>query len=97
MAQALLNHDSPERHYLTEAIFPYYIVHQTIIIAAGFWLKQARISNPLACLVILLATVIGCALTYEAARRIAWLRPVLGLKRLAQPPAKPVIAPRQTI
>lgn len=97
MAQALLNHDSPVRRYLTEAIFPYYIAHQTIIMAAGFWLKQAGISNPLACLVILLATVIGCALTYEAARRIAWLRPVLGLKRLAQPPAKPATPPRQTI
>ena len=37
-AQTRLNHDSHVRRYLTEAIFAYYIAHQTIIVAAGFWL-----------------------------------------------------------
>ncbi len=86
-AQTRLHHDGPVRRYLTEAIFPYYIAHQTIIVAAGFWLKQAGAQPELAFGVILLTTMIGCALTYEIARRVNWLRPMLGLKRL------PVAAP----
>jgi glucan biosynthesis protein C len=80
-AQIRLHHDGPVRRYLTEAIFPYYIAHQTIIIAAGFWLKQAGAQTGLAFGVILLTTLLGCALTYEIARRVKWLRPFLGLKR----------------
>jgi glucans biosynthesis protein C len=86
-AQARLHHDGPMRRYLTEAIFPYYIAHQTIIIASGFCLKQAGAGPELAFGVILLTTIFGCALTYEVARRVNWLRPLLGLKRL--PVAKP--------
>lgn len=79
-AQTRLHHDGPVRRYLTEAIFPFYIAHQTIIIASGFWLKQARAEPGLAFGVILLTTLLGCALTYEVARRVTWLRPLLGLK-----------------
>lgn len=81
-AQMRLHHDGPVRRYLTAAIFPYYIAHQTIIIAAGFWLKQTGAQAELAFGVILLTTVFGCALTYEVARRVNWLRPLLGLKSL---------------
>jgi glucans biosynthesis protein C len=79
-AQLRLHHDGPVRRYLTEAIFPYYIAHQTIIVAAGFWLKQAGAQPELAFGAILLTTMFGCALTYEIARRVNWLRPLLGLK-----------------
>ena len=81
-AQTRLHHDGPVRRYLTEAIFPHYIAHQTIIIAAGFWLKQTGAQPGLAFGVILLTTLVGCALTYEIARRVRWLRPLLGLKPL---------------
>lgn len=79
-AQTRLHHDGPVRRYLTEAIFPYYIAHQTIIVAAGFWLKQVGAQPELAFGVILLTTILGCALTYEVARRVNWMRPLLGLK-----------------
>lgn len=79
-AQTCLHHDNSVRRYLTEAIFPYYIAHQTIIIAAGFWLKQVGAQPELAFGVILLTTMLGCGFTYEIARRVSWLRPLLGLK-----------------
>lgn len=79
-AQTRLHHDGPVRRYLTEAIFPYYIAHQTIIVAAGYWLKQTGAQPELVFGVILLTTTLGCALTYEVARRMNWLRPMLGLK-----------------
>ncbi|WP_435203211.1 acyltransferase family protein [Qipengyuania sp. 902] len=85
LAQTRLHRGGPMRRYLTEAIFPYYIAHQTIIVAAGFWLKEAGAQNGIAFSAILLTTLIGCALTYEIARRVDWLRPLLGLK--------PAIAP----
>lgn len=80
LAQTHFHYDGPVRSYLTDAIFPYYIVHQTIIIVAGFYLKQIGVGSLTEFFGIFLATIIGCALTYEVARRINWLRPILGLK-----------------
>lgn len=81
LARLHLNHDSPARRYLTEAIFPWYIVHQTIIVVVGFWLKQSSMGAGVEFAGILAATLMGCAMTYEIARRVNWLRPFLGLKR----------------
>ncbi|MGQ5702577.1 acyltransferase family protein [Sandaracinobacteroides sp. A072] len=83
LAQSRFHHDGPVRRYLTEAIFPYYIVHQTIIIAVGFHLKQAGVGPSMEFAGILLSTLLGCGLAYELARRTSWLRPFLGLKSVA--------------
>ena len=80
LAQTHFHFDGPVRRYLTEAIFPYYIIHQTIIIAVGCYLKQVGAEAGVQFFGILVATVASCALTYEIARRIPWLRPILGLK-----------------
>jgi glucans biosynthesis protein C len=85
MAQTHLHFDGPVRRYLTEAIFPYYIAHQTIIIVVGYYLKQSSYGSLVQFFGILAATIFGCAATYELARRINWLKPVLGLK-LARAP-----------
>lgn len=91
MARQHLNHDGPARRYLTEAIFPYYIVHQTIIVMLGYGLKGLALGPLAEFAIILPVTIIGCALTYEAARRVNWLRPILGLKR-AGPTATATLA-----
>lgn len=83
MAQLHLHYDGPGRRYLTEAIFPYYIAHQTIIIVVGYLLKQMAVGPTAEFIGILLATLIGCALTYEVGRRIRFLRAVIGLKALS--------------
>lgn len=88
-ARLRLNHDGPVRRYLTDAIFPFYIAHQTIIVAAGFWLKQAGAGLALSFGVMLLTTLLGCLATYEIARRVRWLRPVFGLKPLPKPARTP--------
>jgi len=68
------------RQYLTEAVFPYYIIHQTAIVVMAH--ELAHWSLPLWCEVTLLvvATLGVCALTFELVRRVDWLRPLLGLK-----------------
>jgi len=80
LARLHLHHDGPARRYLTEAIFPYYIAHQTIIVLAGHLLTPLRLGPGAEFAVILAATVLGCALAYELGRRVPWLRPLIGLK-----------------
>jgi hypothetical protein len=75
-----LTRDSPARRYLTDAVFPYFIIHQTAILATAFALRNAGLSAPVEAAVIVLATAASCALGYEIVRRIGWLRPIFGLK-----------------
>ncbi|WP_299328607.1 acyltransferase family protein [Parasphingopyxis sp.] len=81
LGQRFLNRDSKPLRYLTEAIFPYYILHQTIIVIAGFYLTQLALGAWPEFLLLVLTTVGGCVLLHEyAIRRIGWLRPLFGLK-----------------
>jgi hypothetical protein len=75
--------DSAARRYLTNAIFPYYIVHQTAIVGVAFALHDQGLSAAQEAAIIIAATVAGCAVSYEIVSRIRWLRPVFGLKILA--------------
>jgi len=81
----LSGRDGPLRRYLTEAVFPYYIVHQTAIIVVAHELVKYRLPLGWEVAVIFIATVATCALTFEAVRRVSWLRPWFGLKREAVP------------
>ena len=72
--------DSPARRYLTDAIFPYYIAHQTIIVLVAFWLRPLGLENGAMFAVLVATTIPGCALFYEGARRSGPLRPLFGLK-----------------
>lgn len=67
--------------YLTEAVFPYYILHQTIIVMAGYWLTRQGLGAWTEFLLVMLVTVLGCAVGHEVIRRVPWLRPLFGLKR----------------
>ncbi len=79
LARLRLNHDAPARRYLTEAVFPYYIAHQTIIVVVGHALTPYRLNPGIEFAIILPATVVGCWLTYEVARRVPALGLLLGL------------------
>ena len=92
LAQLRLNRDGPARRYLTEAIFPYYIAHQTIIVLVGHALTPLALGPAVEFAIILPATIVGCVLTYELARRVTVLGPLLGLKWRRQPARSPVPA-----
>ena len=66
---------------LAEAVFPFYIIHQTIIVVAGWYLKQAGVTAFPSFIVLLAATVAGCWIFYTIGRKIGWLRPLIGLQR----------------
>ncbi|WP_439569134.1 acyltransferase family protein [Sphingopyxis sp.] len=75
------NRDHPRRAMLAEAVFPFYIIHQTIIVVVGWYLLRAQVTALPSFLVLLAATTTGCWLFYWIARSIGWLRPLIGLQR----------------
>jgi glucans biosynthesis protein C len=80
-----LTQDSPARRYLTTAIFPVYILHQTVIVVVAHALKPSNLYPPVEGMLLVLVTVATCFLGYEAIRRVRLLRPLFGLER--GPPA----------
>jgi glucan biosynthesis protein C len=85
LARRFLNRDNAARRYLTEAVFPYYILHQTIIVVGGFWIGSMGFDVWTEFWILVAMTVIGCGLGYELVKRVPLLRPVMGLKWRATP------------
>jgi glucan biosynthesis protein C len=72
--------DGPVRQMLTQAIFPFYLIHQTIIVVAGHHLGALRLPVALEAALLIGATALGCWLFYDLARRVPMLRPWVGLR-----------------
>jgi hypothetical protein len=87
IAERFWNRDSSWRPMLTEAVFPFYIIHQTVIILVEYWLKPLNIGPVAEFAILVPATVAGCWAFYLIGREIGWLRPLIGLRREAR--AKP--------
>lgn len=81
IADAYGNRDHPWRTTLAEAVFPFYIIHQTIIVVTGWYLLRAGVGALVSFAILLVATVTGCWLFYAIGRSIGWLRPLIGLQR----------------
>jgi len=81
IADRFWNHDHRWRATLTEAVFPFYIIHQTIIVVLGWWLLQFALPAGVEFAILLVATVVGCFAFYGIGRTVAPLRPLIGLKR----------------
>ncbi|PTQ13621.1 hypothetical protein CLG96_05235 [Sphingomonas oleivorans] len=79
LAQRHLDCDHRWRSLLNEAVFPFYIIHQTIIVLVGWWLIHRDYGDLAEFLILVSATLSGCTLFYLAGRRIRWLRPLIGL------------------
>lgn len=90
LARKFLTQDGPLRRYLTQAIFPYYILHQTIIVSVGFGIRDMGLDVWTEIGVIVVATVLGCGLGYEALRRVPVLRSLMGLKWGPVKPPAPI-------
>ncbi len=80
IADRFWNRDHRWRATLAEAVFPFYIIHQTIIVLVGYGLVLAGVAALPAFAVLLVATVAGCWAFYAVGRSIGWLRPMIGLQ-----------------
>ncbi|MEM8982419.1 MAG: acyltransferase family protein [Pseudomonadota bacterium] len=77
---AHLNRPLPGLAYATAAIFPWYILHQSITVIAGYNLSPLALGPVIEPMLVLGLTVLGCALGYELLiRRWRWLHPLFGV------------------
>jgi peptidoglycan/LPS O-acetylase OafA/YrhL len=82
-ARRHLNKDNAARRYLTTAIFPVYILHQTVIVVVAHSLKPAHMYPPVEGLLLVSVTAAICFMGYEVIRRVRPLQPLFGLAREA--------------
>ena len=81
-SHACLNRPMGWLPYSTEAVYPWYILHQSLIVLMAYWLVPLRMGAAWEPLLVLLGTVIGCLVLHEfLIRRINLLRALFGLKR----------------
>ncbi|RYF43407.1 MAG: acyltransferase, partial [Comamonadaceae bacterium] len=78
-----------------ESVYPWYVLHQTLIIAGAVWLAPLALGPVVEPVLLAGSTVLGCWLLTAPIRRIGWLRPLFGLKpkapRQCPSPGRPAL------
>lgn len=91
-----LNRGGPALRYLTVGVFPFYIVHQTVIVVAGHYLDPLGLPFAVEAPLLVAVTFATCFAAYELARRLGWAGLLLGVKPERSRPAALHAAPRLT-
>jgi len=78
-AHALLNRPFRWLPWANESVYPWYILHQSLIVGLAFWLVPMKLGAVTEGALILAGTIAGCWLGAEVVKRVAWLRPCFGL------------------
>lgn len=87
-----LDRDSPARRYLNEAIFPVYILHQSLVVVLAHGMKPLHIAPAVESVLLVVLTVSLSFGAHELIRRVHVLRPLFGLaprRRNTAPAAEP--------
>jgi glucans biosynthesis protein C len=85
-----LNVDAPWRAELTEAVFPVYMLHQTVLIVASQALVHLRWPPGIEAPVLLVLTFAISYLGYRLLCRLDWARPWFGMGPIREsPPGRP--------
>jgi hypothetical protein len=79
-----LNRGGPLLRYLTLGVFPFYIVHQTVIVVVAHHLAALSLPQPVEAGLVIAATFAGCLAAYEVARRLGWLGQLLGVRPVSR-------------
>lgn len=90
IAERFWNRDARWRGTLAEAVFPVFIAHQTVMVLAGYWLRDKGLTALPEFLALCVAVAAGSWLFYIVGREIGPLRPLIGLKRAK--PNRPAMA-----
>lgn len=75
-----LHRDSPLLQLANEAVYPFYILHQTVLIALAYYVLQWPVTTAAKFLLIALGTFGGTLLLYSIIWRFSVLRVLFGLK-----------------
>ncbi|MDB5870705.1 MAG: inner rane protein [Ramlibacter sp.] len=66
--------------WANESVYPWYVLHQTVIIVLIWWLAPLELGPVVEPALLVAGTVLGCWGITSVVRRSSWLRPLLGLK-----------------
>lgn len=77
-----LNWDHPRRAWLTQAVFPVYIFHQSLIVSMAHLMKPATLHPAVEAMVLVVLTLCISFGLFDMVRRVAILRPLLGIGRV---------------
>ena len=81
-----LNRDSAAKRYLNTAIYPVYVLHQTIMVLVAYWLLETGLPVSVKFTIVAVTAVVGCALLYEGViRRLGRAGVLFGLSHQPQP------------
>ncbi len=84
-ARYLRQVDGPLLKTLNTAIFPAYVVHQSVTVVAAYYLAKLKLPIATEVSLLCLVTAIGCAIAWLIARWVPGAGRVLGLRRSQQP------------
>lgn len=84
-AHHALNRPGPWLAWANEQVYPWYVLHQTLIIVAIVWLAPLRLGPVVEPALLVLVTIGCCWWVTAAIRRSDLLRPLFGLKPRARP------------
>ena len=77
----LLNRPFRWLPWATESVFPWYMLHQSVIILMAYWLIPLKLGAFAEPLLVLTGTALGCwLLTTFVIAKVNWLRPCFGMK-----------------
>ena len=84
-----LDRPMPWLGWANEAVYPWYVLHQSLILVLAWWLMPLHLGPVLEPLAVIAGTVLGCAMLSAAIARVPWLRPCFGMKRRPRPATMP--------
>jgi hypothetical protein len=79
-SRALLNRESAVLRWATAAVYPFYIVHQTITVLLGYWWLGWNAPIALKLPALMAGTILGSRICFEVFRRTRFTRLLFGMK-----------------
>ncbi|MFL9840895.1 acyltransferase family protein [Sphingomonas sp. ST-64] len=79
LADRYCNRDHRWRKTIAEAVFPFYLVHQPVIVLTAWYTLPLGLPAGVQFVVLVVATGGACLATYLLGREVGWLRPLIGL------------------
>jgi hypothetical protein len=89
-AAAWLNRPRRWMPYANRAVYPWYILHQSLIVPLAALLIPLSLPSGVEAMLVLSGTLLGCAMLHHfVVLRVRWLQPLMGVRirpRAAKPP-----------
>src|SRR5262249_25953239 len=88
-----LNFNSPRLRYANEAVLPFYVLHQSVLIELGYFVVRWPLPDGMKWLIIALTSFAIVMALYEfLVRRVRVLRFLFGMKPLHKPAVQHVLS-----